>query len=340
MKLTIRFADQIVGAFIIVALGALVFVIFMLGSSQRWFSRDYYFKTYFSTAAGLSSNMAVQFKGFTIGHVKSFDLTDDDRVEVRFSVFDTYISRVRQGSLVEVLVSPIGLGNQFNFYPGLGSELVAEGDLIPDVNSFEGSAVLASGLAYIPRHEDSITVILNRAGILLESANTVMLDIDKVLAQVGGAFEGSSDTSLGRTMGGVETAVRDVQILPENIKETLDTLMAQIRPILANLNDISEKLNAPDGTVTAVLDSQGAVYTNLVRSLDSLSGTLANLEKTSAFLPAQMPQLAVLISDLQNAVKKAEDVLVALTNNPLLKGGIPRNVETRSGGTGVRDIEF
>ena len=340
MKLTMRFADQIVGAFIIIALGALVFVIFMLGSSQRWFSRDYYFKTYFPTASGLSGNMPVQFKGFTIGHVKSFDLTDDDRVEVRFSIFDTYISRVRQGSLVEVLVSPIGLGNQFIFYPGLGAELVAEGDLIPDVNSYEGSAALAGGLAYIPRHEDSITVILNRAGILLESANMVMLDIDRLISQVGDAFAGSSDSALGRTMGEVETAVRDVQELPEDIRETLDTLTARIEPILENLNGILDKVNAPDGTVTAVLDSQGAVYTNLVKSLESVSLTLANLEKASAFLPARMPQLAVLISDLQSAVKKAEDVLVALTNNPLLKGGIPQNVETRSGGTSVRDIEF
>jgi phospholipid/cholesterol/gamma-HCH transport system substrate-binding protein len=340
MKFTIRFADQVVGVFIIIALGALVFVIFMLGSSQRWFSRDYYFKTYFSTAAGLSSNMAVQFKGFTIGHVKSFDLTEDDRVEVRFSIFDTYISRVRQGSLVEILVSPIGLGNQFIFFPGLGSELVAEGELIPDVDSPEGAAALAGGLAYIPRHEDSITVILNRAGVLLESANVVMLDIDEVLSQVSGAFEGASDTTLGRTMGEVETAVKGIQVLPENINETLDTLMAQIRPILENLNGISEKLNAADGTVTAVLDSRGPVYTNLVKSLNSVSGTLVNLEKTSAFLPAQVPQLAVLISDLRNAVKKAEDVLVALANNPLLRGGVPQSAETRTGGTNIRDIDF
>jgi phospholipid/cholesterol/gamma-HCH transport system substrate-binding protein len=261
-------------------------------------------------------------------------------VEVRFSIFDTYISRVRQGSLVEILVSPIGLGNQFIFYPGLGAELVAEGDLIPDVNSPEGEAALAGGLAYIPRHEDSITVILNRAGVLLESANVVMLDIDKVLAQVGGAFEGASDTTLGRTMGEVETTVRSIQELPENINETLDILIAQIQPIIANLNGLSEKLNASDGAVTAVLDSGGPVYTNLVKSLSSVSGTLANLEKASAFLPAQLPQLAVLISDLRNAVKTAEDVLVALTNNPLLKGGIPQGAETRSGGTNIRDIDF
>jgi phospholipid/cholesterol/gamma-HCH transport system substrate-binding protein len=36
----------------------------------------------------------------------------------------------------------------------------------------------------------------------------------------------------------------------------------------------------------------------------------------------------------------AEDVMVALTNNPLLKNGIPERVETRTGGTSPRDISF
>ena len=129
MKLMIRFADQIVGAFIILALGALIFVIFMLGSSQRWFSRDYNFKTYFTSASGLSQNMPIQYKGFTIGHVKSINLADDDRVEVEFTIFDTYIERVKNGSLVEVSVSPLAAlgGNQFLFYPGLGKTLSRRG---------------------------------------------------------------------------------------------------------------------------------------------------------------------------------------------------------------------
>jgi phospholipid/cholesterol/gamma-HCH transport system substrate-binding protein len=109
MTFTIRFADQIVGFLIILGLGALVFVVFMLGSNQRWFSRDYQYKSYFSSASGLGNNMAVLYKGFTIGHVKSFDLAGDDRVEVWFTVFDTYVSRVRHGSAVEVIQSPIGL---------------------------------------------------------------------------------------------------------------------------------------------------------------------------------------------------------------------------------------
>jgi phospholipid/cholesterol/gamma-HCH transport system substrate-binding protein len=338
MKFTVRFADQIVGVLIIIGLGALVFVVFMLGSSQRWFSRDYQFKSYFSSAAGLGENMAVLYKGFTIGHVKSFDLAADDRVEVWFTIFDTYISRVRQGSVVEVILSPIpGLGSQFLFYPGMGIDLVEEGELIPAINSTEGKRLLANGLVLIPDHDDSISIIMNRANTLLDTLNSVLAQIDE-------AFAGTDRTTLGRTLGGVEMAAAGLQNMTETLPVTIDdsirSVVARLEPILADMNELSAKLVAPDGTVSAILDSGGDVYINLVDSLNSISGTLRNLERTSEFIPSQLPQVAQLILELQTALTIAEDVLIALTNNPLLKNGIPQRVETRTGGTSARDIPF
>ncbi|GHU53548.1 hypothetical protein FACS1894200_14090 [Spirochaetia bacterium] len=120
MKFRIRYSDQIVGVLVVVALVAIIFVIIVLGAKQRWFARDYLYKTYFERGSGLSENMPVQFKGFTIGNIKSFRLTDLDEVEVVFSIYDTYNERVREGALVHLDVSPIGLGNVFSFYSGHG----------------------------------------------------------------------------------------------------------------------------------------------------------------------------------------------------------------------------
>jgi phospholipid/cholesterol/gamma-HCH transport system substrate-binding protein len=333
MKFTIRFADQIVGILIVLAVGALIFVVFMLGSNQRWFSRDYQFKSYFNSASGLSDNMAVLYKGFTIGHVKSFDLTGDDRVEVWFTIFDTYISRVRYGSVVEVIQNPIGLGNQFFFYPGQGEEQVGEGELIPAIGSPEGRRFLAEKLVSIPQHDDNISIIMNR--------------LNNILAEVEEAFAGTDQTTLGRTLGNAEQAIAELQNLSQALPETLDEflklisgIVVQLEPILADLNTFSTGLVDPDSAISAILDSNGDVYTNLVDSLESLSGILRNLEKTSEFIPTQLPQAAMVLSDLRTVLKTAEEVLVALTNNPLLKNGIPPQVETRTGGTSPRDISF
>ncbi|GHU87203.1 hypothetical protein FACS189476_02220 [Spirochaetia bacterium] len=337
MKFTIRAEDKIVGALIILALGALVFVIFMLGSNQRWFSRDYEFVSYFDSASGLSKNMALQYKGFTIGRLKSFDLTRDDRVEVKFIVFDTYITRVRRGSLVDLEVSPINLGNHFLFYPGLGLEPLAEGALIPSVNSPEGQSELQNGLGFIPKHDDSISLILSRVNTLLENMNTVLIEVE-------GAFTGTDATSLGRTMGNVEQAARDIPAdftrTADTITFTLDTILGDLRPTLSNLEKLSADLANPEGTVAAILNADGEVYTNLVSALSAVSGTMRNLEKTTAFLPAQMPQVAAMITEVRIVLDSIDKVLISLTNNPLLKNGVPGRVETQPTGTSLRDINF
>ena len=328
MKFRIRFADQVVGFFIIFAILAIVVVIFLLGSKQRWFAKDYIYKTYFDSATGLSHNMPVQYKGFTIGKVISSNLTKDDRVEVLFSIYDTYDDRVMEGSVIDLAVSPLGGlgGNQFQFYPGLGRRKLAEGDYIPSVVSPEGRAYIQNGLASVPPSDDSITVIINRVGT--------------ILGQVEGAFAGSDETSLGRIVGGLDDTISEIQSIAANIKEKLVPVMSNIDNIASNLNVISGDMADPDGLVRTVLSTESEIYANLIASLNSLSSILDNLDRTTAFIPTELPKVAAMITELRITLKAAEDVLIALANNPLLRKGIPGQAETQSTGINPRGIQF
>ncbi|MDR1176003.1 MAG: MlaD family protein [Treponema sp.] len=334
MKFKIRFADKIVGIFVILAVAALIFVIILLGSNQRWFAKNYYFVTYFDSASGLAKNMDVKFKGFTIGRVSAFDLTEDDRVKVRFYIFDTYIDRVRLGSIVHLSVSPVPtFGTQFLFYAGIGTELLSEGDLIPSAASAEGKDLVARNLATLPESTDSIAMILNQVNSVMENLNSISKTLDD-------AFKGSSETSLGRTLLEVERTLDGAQDIPGTINTTIADIMREVNPILADLGILSGQLSDPDGTVASILNADGEVYTNLVAALNGISGMLRNLEKTTAGLPRLMPEVAAILQDVRTALKTAEDVLTSLTNNPLLKGGVPERVNPSPGGTSPRDLEF
>jgi len=197
MKFKIRFADQIVGFFVVLSLVSLAFVIIMLGKSQRWFAKDVSFHTILPSAGGLSKNMAVQYRGFTIGNTKDYYLTDSDEVEVIFSIHEEYRDRVKRGSMVEMMISPVGLGNQFLFHAGRG-DMLEEGSFIPEVGSAQATELMRQGFAVDPRHDDSISLLMNRV-------SSVMDELSKTLVQLNEALgPGSDTTEIGNIIGSVQ----------------------------------------------------------------------------------------------------------------------------------------
>ncbi|MDR0452388.1 MAG: MlaD family protein [Treponema sp.] len=347
MKFRIRFADKIVGFFVMVALAVLVFVVFMLGRSQRWFRRDYEYLAYFESAAGLSPNMEVQYKGFPIGRIKSRRLAENDQVEAVVLIYDTYADRVREGSMVELQISPIGLGNRFQFYPGLGSRRLEEGTVIPRAGTPAARVLIAQGLASVPVQPDSVTLMVSQVNTLLEQLN-------KLAGEVGGALEGNDETAIGRVVQGFERGLGSISGAADEIGGAASQVYADLGPILADVEDlaanlkavsvdlqtVSAQLAAPGGTVSSVLDGGGPIYSNLDASLSSIAGILRNLEKTAAFIPPQLPQIGRLIAELNQVLQGAEDLLVSLRNNPLLRNGFPERPESQGTGSGVRDVSF
>ncbi|MDR0635725.1 MAG: MlaD family protein [Treponema sp.] len=337
MKFTIRYADRIVGLSIVVALVILVAVIFLLGINQRWFAKDYYFTAYLDTASGISENMVIQYKGFTFGKVKSIKLTDDDRVEVRFFIYDTYIERIKTGTLLSLDAPPIAvLGSSFLIYPGKGpGPHIEENSEIYTVTSAEGKRLIAQGLANVPERSDSISQLIAQVGTLLTELNGISNTANVALK---GAADGQPDTSteLGRLLGGVEETLVTVNALPETIPSIVDTelekTLDEIRPLLADVKALTGRV-ADEGLVPAVLDKQGDVYASLAASLESVSRVLVDLNRVTDKLPSQT---AVLLSEVQGTLKDVEDVLNGVKNNPLLRGGIPDRVQSKPTGTSLR----
>ncbi len=340
MKFKIRYADRIVGAFTIVAIVVLVGVIILLGSKQRWFSKDYTFTSTFETATGMSVGMPLQYKGFTIGKITKITLTAEDLVDVEFCVFDTYYDRVREGSILELLISPIGLGNTLLFHPGNGTALLSEGSFIPRSTSPEGIAFIEQGLVTPAKKDDTITN-------LIAQVQPLLMNVNETLTQVNGAVKGSGKGPLADTMRGVATTMGNVADITTKVNGSKDEMIdgvnnaiKDVEAITANFEELSSQLKDPNGLVPKLIDPDGTMFASLERSLIAVEGTLTNVEDSSSIIKSQVPQIARLIEDLRIALVKGQDVLEALRNNPILKNGVQDKVESDSSGTNSRNIEF
>ena len=261
MKFKIRFAEQIVGVFVLLAVALLAAVLILMGTNQRWFSKDYYFSSKFPTADGLSSGMAIRFKGFQIGVVDAVFLNPDNSVGIRFHVYDTYIEKVTRNSVLELATSPIGLGGGLSFHPGKdGGAHLPEGSYIPSTSTADGQALVKRGLVEIPQNVDTITKLIGEVGPILQNANTTLESMQRLIAAVNGSIVGRSAGSVGGTLMSAQTAV-------ENINAVVGRMGPKVNGVLDNLNVLSAAVKkaseSPRGIVQGLLQPRGSIATIL-----------------------------------------------------------------------------
>ena len=337
MKFKIKFADQIVGALSITAIAAIVFFTFFIASTQKWFVKKHNFFTKISSANSVNEGMALQYKGFAIGKVKKIELSDDDTVIVHFYVLDEYSDRVTQGSIVELSVSPIGLGSSFVFYQGNSSKLIVDNSFIPEKSSALAKDYIKEGLVLIPETNDTLNTIIS-------SATGLINHIDELVQQINELISGNEQIPLAKTINNVNRILRQVSALLSgdnsvpmaSIINDLDTTVDTLNSILSDINGLTSD---PQGLVPKLLETEESkgTFDKLYAALDT---TIQDLNGISGSLDSDMPQVSILLAQVQTLLKQVQDVMVGLKNNPLLKKGVPERTEQQAATPKLREESF
>lgn len=371
MKFKIKYADQIVGLFIIVALAMLAVIVILVGVNQRWFAKDYSFWTVFSSANGVSPGTAIVMNGFTVGKIDKISLNDDNKVDVYFHIYDTYYHLVRRYSLLELTVSPIGLGSSLLFHPGTGDEPLPEGEFIATADSADGQAWIEQGLVLIPPKDDTITRLLAGVNPLLENVNKTVVTINRTLTEVNRALAGQSsgpagaiveDLSRGvakipRTMDRVDAIVADVQARTAGLLDQVSSLVLALQVVtkdvgtvtgnlalasdeLADPTGLIPKLLDPKGSLKTLLDDDNALYKHIISIVEEIEAAVRSLQGIVTGLNGEMPKIAAVLNETRVAIQQAQDVLEGVKNNPLIRGGITESAEQGSLYGSMREGSF
>jgi len=364
MKFKIKFADQIVGLFIIVALAFFVAIVVLIGANQRWFAKDYAFVTAFPSATGVAPGTSIMMKGFTVGKIDKLTLNANNSVDAEFHIYDTYYDKVRDYSILELTVSPIGLGSQLLFHPGRSEIQLAEGVFIPTADSIEGQALIEQELVDIPPKDDTITRLLANVNPLLENTNKTIVTINRTLTEVNRALAGQSSGPLGDivkdasraaaalpgTMENVDGIVTDVQDRVAGLLDQVAALLSELETIGGNLvattdsirdpTGLVPKLLDPSGSIKTFLDDDNALYKRVMSIVGEIDKSMKSLQGIISGLNSEMPKVAGLLNETRTAIQKAQDVLEGVRNNPLIRGGVTERVEQESLYRAMREGSF
>ena len=411
MNLKIRFADQVVGLFLLIAVLGLAAALILIGSNQSWFSKSYEFHSKFRSGGGLSVGLPITLRGFEIGKVRGTSLDPATRVvTMQFHIYDTYYEYVvSENSVLELASSPIGLGTSLLFHPGKAQTPpkppLEEGSFIPSMDFKEGQDLVRQGLAERSASQDTIGTLLTQVGPIVEKVNEILYSLEETLLivesglrgdrgnQIGSllystdslivslndVLEGRGDGPIGEILDNVnsttatlDTSVNDilgtVGSVTDSLQKTVDVTTRELSTLLdglkgvasrvdqmaanmetmtANLADLTAdptglvtKLLAPKGSIQTLLDDDNQLYNQVGQMLAKVDLIIAELATFAQFVTGTTPQLTGLLEEGRAALEQGQDVLVALKNNPLLRGGVPEKKDQPTTFNSLRDEEF
>ncbi len=358
MKFRIRFAQQIVGLFIILAVIFLLGALSFMGINQRLFSRNYVYRSEFRSAEGLSVGMSIRLRGFEIGKVSEIKLNDKNRVDVFLSIYDTFLEKVRPNSVIELLTSPIGLGASLNFFPGNNiDEPLPEDSFIPSADTPLGKAILSQGLADKPQGEETVTRILSEVQPLLAEVRGLVESLNATVRLVNRDLGQPNIDRVQGVMGEVFRTVRNINQISANIDSLLSQMVPRTDAIMANLEQISTdltmtseglrdprglipKLLDPKGSIATLLDDKNELYNMILSMIKELNKSVVELTRFSQFVNQQRPTLTSLLEETRTTIRQTQDVLTGLANNPLLRGGIPEQMAQQETFRSGRDDRY
>lgn len=340
MKFMMKIADKVVGLFILLAILFLATALIFMGINKRWLSKDYIFHSQFKSGNGLSLNMPIKLKGFQIGKVTKIDLNEDNLVDIELKIFDTYYNRINYNCILELATSPIGIGGGMVFYPGRNkSPSLPEHSFIPSSDFKEAKALVAAGLVAKDPADDAITDITTKVQKILAGIPAIVTNLETTTDEVNGIL-GNINTNLG---GNYVGPVGDIL---QSINSSVDSINASLESVAV----LTAQLEDPVGLVPKVLDAQGTIptllndnnelYNEIYAILNSLSGTLKEVETLSAYINETSPQLTGILEETRSTIDKTQDVLEGLKNNPLLRGGVEKEKEQPSTFESLRDDDF
>jgi phospholipid/cholesterol/gamma-HCH transport system substrate-binding protein len=326
MKFQIRFADQIVGLFIILALLSVVFILVMMGMNQRWFSKDYEYTSSFKSGNGLSVGMPITYKGFQIGSIDEVELLQNNNVKIIFHIFDTYYDKVRKNSVLQHAVSPIALvAGGMLFHPGKSPDLIPELSFIPSSDSEEGKELIAKELVEIPPRDDAVLNIINDISPLLESITNIVNSLSSTL-------DGNSEGPIGEIIEEISVMITKLNKSISAAMISANEILLNTRGITSNLEITTSELTETKGLVTHLLDPKGSfatllddddeLYKELFSIIAEAAKTTEELTEFVNYINSTQPQISELLEGSREAIIKGKDVLEGLSNNPLLRGGI------------------
>lgn len=265
-----RYANEIAGGFVLLAVGLLMAGIYVAGHAQGWFQKKLLLKTKFATGEGtygLQEGAEVRILGTLAGRVGEIVPSGDGGLETTFILQGKFASFVHTDSIAKVR-----------------KKFEVAGDAYVEITLGSGTnALLASG-SYMPcvRDEELIQAAKKMVDDFRAAAVPMLDEVKQILAHVNGITRQLEERegTIGRLIGDPEWS-RQVDGIVKDVRRTAGQLPAmadKIDGIMKDVQRLGVTLNTTADRFPAIGQEAEDAVRNVKGVTGSLTGQVANVE--------------------------------------------------------------
>lgn len=288
-----------IGISVIVAIVILIFGIEFLKGINLFRPANFYL-AYYDNVDGLDISAPVKVNGYKVGQVReiNFNYAKPGKTEVVMALNKNLHLPIDSKAVISASL----MGEAYiEIEVGHSPRMITVGGEVPTT---QGGGIL-SGLSdsLMPKVTETLVIVDS----LLLNLNTVVSD--PALKTALGNVEGISDNILLASHG-----------LKAFINQDVPSIMGSARGVVGNLDNVMMKVDTISGNLMTLSDQLNKMP--LVKTMESLNATVANLESFSGQLKNQNSTLGLLMNDpelynrLNNVAASVDSLIVDIKRNP------------------------
>jgi phospholipid/cholesterol/gamma-HCH transport system substrate-binding protein len=310
MKVKFNKFERIAGLFVGIAIFGFAAVMVGVAVKQGWFEKKLTFLTEFESADGIHKGSAVQMSGIKVGSVEDVELTNDNRIHIRFTVTGKFADKVKQDSVVS-LVRPFIIGERI-LEISVGNSGLPVMPELAKINSTESV--------------DLMTIMSGKKlGNYLANMNSMMDNLKKLMSAFA---DGTRTDSLISTFDKIEPLVRNLNSMSIEVNKLAKQANKDER-----LGVVLSQLAVTTNELNTFLPAFSQTAPVLARDMGSLVSNMTELTKEFKVV---IPALAAIAPDLPKASRRA---IEGLDEAVVLLKAMQKSFFLRSSVSDVREEE-
>lgn len=303
-----------VGWFVILGIGAIVFILLTVSLRSDLFANKFYLSFSPPSASAFYVGQPIKYQGFTIGRIDNMELQSDGRVRISLRLLERYHPMLHEGAFMHLTREGL-IGEQtLEISAGdINKPLITANQEI----GYETAASVEQLLQDIKPAVANANTLLKELAELASWLNNPQSDIRQVTTRLNAISQDLTRENVGQLIANLSGALDNLNALTmdmkeQNVAKQLAAALAASSAILTDLRPLSEKI-AKDGPESL------EHINSLIHHVDKLS---KSLDIVAADLSELTPELPGLARESRQAINEMKGILKSVRGSWLV-GNVP-----------------